>query len=82
MRRDLGARDRGQLHRCGYCHNTAVENHPKPLFLRSLSRAEGLTQRYRTLHVAGRDAASFLQGQLTQDVTRVVARSAGPREEK
>ena len=50
-----------------------MENHPKPLFLRSLSRAEGLRQRFRTLHVAGRDAASFLQGQLTQDVTRVVA---------
>ena len=50
-----------------------MENHPKPLFLRGLSCTETLAQRYRALRVAGRDAASFLQGQLTQDVTRVAA---------
>jgi folate-binding protein YgfZ len=51
----------------------AVENHPKPLFLRSLSPAECPPDRYRALLVAGRDAASFLQGQLTQDIGRVEA---------
>jgi len=51
----------------------AVENHPKPLDLRSSSPEECPAQRYRVLNVAGRDAASFLQGQLTQDIARVVA---------
>ena len=48
-----------------------MENHPKPLFLRSLSDAQCPPDRYRALSVAGRAAASFLQGQLTQDVARV-----------
>ena len=47
-----------------------MEDHPKPLFLRSLSRAECPPDRYLVLRVAGRDAAAFLQGQLTQDVAR------------
>ena len=47
-----------------------MENHPKPLFLRSLRHAACPPDRYLGLLVAGRDAAAFLQGQLTQDVGR------------
>jgi tRNA-modifying protein YgfZ len=50
----------------------AVENHPKPLDLRSLS-PQCPAERYRVLSVAGREASSFLQGQLTQDIGRVAS---------
>ena len=50
-----------------------MENHPKPLFLRSLPHAACPPDQYRALVVTGRDAVSFLQGQLTQDMARSAA---------